>query len=432
MTALNLSCAELTALYYLRDFQKAAFLPSHKMANWMRRAVVSPFAPFSYSSSGRTIIANLEMYERGTQNFRKPSFNINVVKSSDGTGYRVEEKVIVSYDFGRLLHFSKKRIYSEFSAKEANANKESEEVVLLVPPYSGHFSTLCKDTAKSLLKDHDLYVVDWKNGRDIAIYKGDFTLDDYIQTLMNFIRMIGRRVHVVAVCQPSVPVMATAALMSKYDDPLRPKSMTLMGGPIDTRINPTKVNVIAKQKKLSWFEENVIALTPNYYEGAMRRVCPGFVLLTGFMSLNMERHLNASIDHFQHLVKGDQDSIDAHRVFYNEYRSVLDLPADYFLDSVRIAFQEHSLPQGEMYWKGERVDTKAIRDVALLTVEGEKDDISGVGQTKAAHALCPNLADGMKKHHLQLGVGHYGVFNGRRWREEIAPTISAFIAENSH
>lgn len=428
MNALKLSCAELTALYYLRDFQKAAFLPSNKMANWMKRAVVSPFAPFSYSSSGRTIIANLEMYERGTQNFRKPSFNIKGVKSSKGCSYHVGEEVVVSHDFARLLHFTKKRIASEFSSLESFENKE--DVVLLVPPYSGHFSTLCKDTAKSLLKDHDLYVVDWKNGRDIPIYKGDFTLDDYIQTLMNFMRFIGRRAHVVAVCQPSVPVMATAALMSKYGDSLRPKSMTLMGGPIDTRINPTQVNAIAKKKKLAWFEENVIALTPNYYEGAMRRVCPGFMLLTGFMSLNMERHVNASIDHFQHLVEGDHDNVESHRGFYNEYRSVLDLPADYFLDSVRAAFQEHLLPQGEMYWKGERVDTSAIRDVALLTVEGEKDDISGVGQTQAAHGLCPNLSDDMKKHHLQMGVGHYGVFNGRRWRDEIAPIVSAFIAEH--
>lgn len=426
MKTIKSSCAELTALYYLRDIQKASVFPSNKMVGWMKRAVVSPFAPFSYLSSGRTIIANLEMLERGTHSFRKPSFNIRRVQSSAGVSYSVEERTVIDAAFAQLVHFQKRRISSEIG-KQSKEKEKDVPVILLVPPYSGHFATLCKDTAQRLLMDHDLYVIDWKNARDVPIYKGDFTLDDYIMMTMDFMRKIGSRVHVVAICQPSVPILAASALLASREDPFRPKSMTLMGGPIDTRVNPTQVNMLAKERDIGWFEENVIARTPAYYEGALRRVCPGFIMLAGFMSLNLERHVNASIDHFQHLVHGDQDDVEAHRNFYNEYRSVLDLPADYFLDSVRVAFQEHSLPLGDMYCKGERVNTKCIKDIALLTVEGEKDDISGVGQTKAAHKLCPNLPDSMKQNHLQMGVGHYGVFNGRRWREEIAPVISDFI-----
>lgn len=416
--------SEMSAVYYFVDFKKATYVPSNLLFDMAHRVTSNPFIPLNKTTTGRTMSANLEMMERFTHFYGKPSFEINQIVSQNGCVYKIHEDVLMNKPFCRLIHFRKELIRSEFTKDQAD---EKMPKLLLVPPYSGHYGTLCRDTVNTLLKDHDLYLADWKNGRNVPLYEGSFKLEDYIQYLVDFLHSFGERVHIMGICQPALPVMATASIMAAHNDPCQPLSMTIMGGPIDTRVNPTKVNKLAKEKKIEWFDETVIARVPHYYPGALRRVCPGFILLAGFMSLNLERHLNASFDHFNHLVQGDDDSAEAHRRFYNEYRSVLDLPADYFLDSVEIAFQHHNLPLGTMRWKGETVDPKAIRRTALLTVEGEKDDISGVGQTEAAQALCTNIPQNMKKHYLQKGVGHYGVFNGKRWRESIAPVIRDFI-----
>lgn len=427
MQALKNSCgshAEMTALYYYMDMQKMAFAPSNAFFEVGRRFTKNPFLPLSYTSAGKTAGAQLEVLERMTHSFQKPSFGIHVTEQANGSVCKVKEKVILKKSFSRLLHFQKEEIVSGLKKKSAF---DVGAKVLLVPPYSGHYATLCRDTVAALLKNHDVYVAEWVNARDIPIFEGNFQLDDYIEYLIDFLHFLGPDVHIIGVCQPAVPIMAAVALMNADKDPCAPKSMVLMGGPIDTRVNPTKVNEMAKTKPLSWFDDMVIANVPAYYRGALRRVCPGFILLTGFMSLNLERHLNAGLDHFKHMIRGDDDGADAHRRFYNEYRSVLDLPADYFLNSVKTVFQKHELPLGTMRWKGEKVDLKAITETALLTVEGEKDDISGVGQTEAAQHLCIHIPSHKKKHYVQSGVGHYGVFNGRRWRESIAPVISDFI-----
>ncbi len=414
---------EMSWLYYMREWGNLASSPLNRASKMGRRytdrLLSLPLSP----TLGHRTSATLEMIERQTNRYQKPSFGITQVISSRKKVYQVEEKIVADNPFCQLIHFKKTL------ADNPDLKVEKFPKILVVAPYSGHFATLLRDTCRSLLKDHDVYVTDWANGRDVPIYHGLFKLDDYIQYLMDFIHLLGDNLHILAVCQPAVPVLATVGLMAKHNDAHQPKSMTLMGGPIDTRINPTAVNRAALEKPLSWFAQNVIARVPVPYPGVMRRVCPGFLMLSGFMSLNVDRHLKASVELYKHLVQGDQESAEAHRRFYDEYRSVLDLPADYFLDSVRVAFQEHCLPRGEMMWKGERVDLSAIRKTAILAVEGEKDDISGVGQTRSALDLCQNVPEDMKHYHLQKGVGHYGVFNGRRFREDIVPVIHKFIRQ---
>jgi poly(3-hydroxybutyrate) depolymerase len=388
-----------------------------------RKVTTHPLSPYPYTFMGRQLSAVFEILERSTHLYRKPTFGLQTVTSSDNQLYDIREKVVAHKPFCRLLHFERHPLYVE---RGKNADL-SVQKILVVAPYSGHYATLLRDTVAALLKDHDVYITDWENARDVPLSQGPFTLDDYIQYLMDFVRQIGPNVNIVAVCQPSVPVLAMCSILAAHDDPYQPQSMILMGGPIDTRINPTKVNILAKEKSIEWFNRFTIARVPHYYVGALRRVCPGFLMLAGFMSLHLDRHIEANQSLFFHLTQGDEESAEAHRQFYNEYRSVLDLPADYFLESVYLAFQTHALPLGQMCWRGERIDPAAIRKTALMTIEGEKDDISGVGQTQAAHALCPHIPKSHKHHHLQKGVGNYGVFNGRRWRNSIAPEITKFI-----
>jgi polyhydroxyalkanoate depolymerase len=301
----------------------------------------------------------------------------------------------------------------------------------VVAPLSGHFATLLRGTVRTLLPDHDVYITDWHNARDVSLAHGQFGLDEYVDHLIGFLEVIGTEAHVVAVCQPCVAVLATVAVMAQSGNPAQPRSMTLMAGPIDTRINPTKVNELAISRPIDWFERNLIATVPARFPGVGRRVYPGFVQLTAFMSMNLERHVKAHWDLYDQLANGDREKADATRSFYDEYFAVLDLPAEFYLQTVSTIFQEHALPLGKLEWRNERVEPAAIRRTALLTVEGEKDDICALGQTLAAHELCSGLRPYRKKHHMQAGVGHYGVFSGRRWENQIYPIVRNVILANA-
>ncbi|MBF0306605.1 MAG: polyhydroxyalkanoate depolymerase [Alphaproteobacteria bacterium] len=388
-------------LYHMHEMRRAAVAPLRLMAESMRRWYGNPWMPIAHTPLGRTIAAGCEMLERTTRRYPKPAFDLG-------------EEIVWRSDFCQLLRFRRQ------------AEGEVPRV-LVVAPLSGHHATLLRDTVEGLLADHEVYVTDWLDAREIPAARGRFDLDDYIDLLRELLVFLGPRAHVLAVCQPSVPVLACVALMAADDDPAQPASMVLMGGPIDTRVNPTKVNEMATSRTLAWFERNVIHAVPANHAGAGRRVYPGFLQLTGFMSLNVDRHVDAHVKMFGHLVEGDGDSAERHRAFYDEYMSVMDLPAEYYLQTIQTVFQEHALPRGAMTHQGRAIDPGAIRRTALMTVEGERDDISGPGQTKAAHDLCTGLPEGMRRHHLQAGVGHYGIFNGRRWREEILPNVRDFI-----
>ena len=292
---------------------------------------------------------------------------------------------------------------------------------------SGHYATLLRGTVQAMLPEHNLYITDWRDARAVPLAVGPFDLDDFIDYIIDFVHFIGTDTHVIAVCQPAVPALAAAALMAAWNDPCRPASLTLMGGPIDTRRNPTVVNQHAQSRSLDWFERNVIDYVPWPNPGFMRRVYPGFIQLTGFMQMNLERHLEAHKSLFNHLVKGDCDSVQQHRFFYDEYLAVMDLPAEFYLQTVEKVFQEHALPEGTLRHRGHRVDCGAIRDITLMTVEGERDDICGLGQTEAAQGLCKKIPPEQRYHYVQPGVGHYGVFNGTRWRTEIQPRIREMI-----
>jgi poly(3-hydroxybutyrate) depolymerase len=292
---------------------------------------------------------------------------------------------------------------------------------------SGHFATLLRGTVETLLADHDVYITDWLNARNVPLYNGRFGLDDYIAVVIEFLQFLGPRTHVLAVCQPSVPVLAAVSLMAEDHDPATPPTMVLMGGPIDTRRNPTAPNVLATSRTIEWFEKTVIETVPARYPGAFRRVYPGFLQLAGFMTMNLDRHVSAHFDLFKHLVRGDGESASATRTFYDEYTAVMDLPADFYLETVRRVFQEHALPLGTLEWRGRKVDPSAIYKTALFTVEGEKDDICAIGQTVAAHELCGSLRPYLKRHHMQPGVGHYGVFSGKRWEGQIYPLVKNVI-----
>ncbi|MEN8196554.1 MAG: polyhydroxyalkanoate depolymerase [Pseudomonadota bacterium] len=346
---------------------------------------------------------------------------VGISKNDNGSGIiqygkpvGVTETIALQKDFCALRHF-------------ARATTRQDPRVLLVAPLSGHFATLLRGTVKTLLPDHDVYVTDWADAGMVPVEKGQFSLDDYTGYIVDFLRFLGPDTHVIAVCQPSVPVLAAVALMAEDKHADSPRSMTLMGGPIDTRNNPTKVNQFATTRTIDWFRKTVISTVPFGYPGAGRQVYPGFLQLTGFMSMNMDRHLGAHLRHFHHLIRGDGDSAAGHRRFYDEYMSVMDLPGQFYLQTVKTVFQDHALPKGEMMSGGRRVDPAAITKTALMTVEGELDDISAVGQTRAAQDLCVNIPVARRTHLEQQGVGHYGIFNGRRWRDLIYPKVRDFI-----
>ena len=404
-------------LYQLHEMQHLAWAPARVAAEATLQLFRHPMVPAAYTSYGRAVAAACEVFERVTRRRRKPGFGLDMT-TCDGWDIEVVEEVVLDHPFCDLVHFKR------------NVSRDDPRI-LVVAPLSGHFATLLRDTVRALLPEHDVYVTDWTDAREVPLRVGTFDLDDYIDYVIHFLRFLGPGTHVMAVCQPSVPVLAAAALMAGADDPAQPRSMTLMGGPIDTRRAPTKVNQLAMARSLAWFEQTVVDTVPATYPGFMRRVYPGFIQLTGFMSMNLDRHVGAHMQLFEHLVRGDGESAAAHRRFYDEYLSVMDLPAEYYLQTVRSVFQEHALPQGRLKWRGERVDPAAIRETGLMTVEGELDDISGLGQTEAAHDLCTGIPAERRRHLLQKGVGHYGIFNGRRWRNEILPQVRSFIRANA-
>jgi poly(3-hydroxybutyrate) depolymerase len=400
-------------LYTLYDLHLAAWEPVRQLAKAGEALFTHPYLPFSYTHSGRAAAAVCELVERGTRRYRKPDFGLETV-SIGGRELPIREEAVLEDPFCRLLHF-----------RHEGAHEKPR--LLVVAPLSGHYATLLRGTVEALLPGHDVYITDWTDASEVHIAHGPFDLDDYIDIVIAYLEHLGPATHVMAVCQPSVPVMAAVAFMSADDHPCLPPSMTLMGGPIDTRVNPTQVNELATSRTLSWFERTVVTRVPFGYEGAGRLVYPGFLQLTGFMSMNLDRHVGAHMKLFEHLVEGDGDGAEAHRNFYDEYMSVMDLPAEYYVQTIKTVFQDHALPEGTMTHRGRRVDLSAIKKTALMTVEGELDDISGVGQTRAAHDLCGSIPKSRKQHYEQPQTGHYGIFNGRKWREMIMPRVAAFI-----
>lgn len=404
--------------YQLYELNHAAMAPFRAAADAMRLVYANPLNPFSQTPFGRTIAASLEMFERTTRRYGKPDFGLKETIVGDSK-VAVREEIVWSRAFCNLLHFARK-----------TPSGHRDPRILIVAPMSGHYATLLRGTVEALLPSADIYITDWVDARMVPMTDGTFDFDDYVDYVIEMLHFLGPDTHVIAVCQPSVPVLAAAAVMEEANDPLSPSSMTLMGGPIDTRINPTAVNKLAEERPLTWFAENVIMNVPWPQPGFMRPVYPGFLQLSGFMSMNLDRHVVAHKEFFMHLVKNDGEP-EKHRDFYDEYLAVMDLTAEFYLQTVDQVFMKHSLPKGELIHRGKRVDPAAIRNVALLTVEGENDDISGVGQTKAAQTICVNIPDDMRMHYLQPDVGHYGVFNGSRFRREIAPRIVNFVREHS-
>ncbi|MGF0539754.1 polyhydroxyalkanoate depolymerase [Agrobacterium sp. ES01] len=406
--------------YQMYELNHAAMAPVRASVDAMRMAIGNPLNPVSHTVFGRTMSAGLEVFERVTRRYAKPEFGLPTTEIN-GKTVSVHEKIVWQKPFCNLINFQ--RVLPQGHGEDPK--------ILIVAPMSGHYATLLRGTVEALLPSADVYISDWIDARTVPVTEGSFDLDDYVDYVIEMLHHLGPNTHVVAVCQPSVPVLAAAAVMESAGDPLSPASMTLMGGPIDTRINPTAVNELAQNKPLQWFEDNVIMNVPWPLPGFMRPVYPGFLQLSGFMSMNLDRHVIAHKDFFMHLVKNDGEPAEKHRDFYDEYLAVMDLTAEFYLQTVDTVFIKHSLPKGEMTHRGKLVDTSAIRNVALLTVEGENDDISGVGQTHAAQTICTNIPDHMRMHYVQPDVGHYGVFNGSRFRREIAPRIIVFANEHS-
>lgn len=381
--------------------------------NWL----TNPANPFSYVGGSPLIASALDVFAHASAPRGKPEFGIASFEAG-GRSIDITEEIVLRKPFGQLKRFVKQGV------------KKPGPRVLIVAPMSGHFATLLRGTVERMLPLHDVYITDWRDAKMVPLSEGKFDLDDYVDYLVEYLEQIGKGAHIVAVCQPSVPAYAAVALMSALEHPALPASLTMMGGPVDTREAPTEVNSLATGRPHAWFEHNAIASVPSYYPGAGRRVYPGFLQLAGFMSMNLGNHLMSHWEMFKHLVVGDGESAEATKSFYDEYRSVCDMTAEFYLQTVDVVFQTHALPKGEYVHRGVRVDPRTIRKVALLAVEGERDDISGVGQTKAALKLAKNLPADKKQYLLARDVGHYGIFNGRKWRETIAPVVEAFIARH--
>ncbi len=410
-------------LYTLHEAAYRSAAPLRMAAQLARDFWRSPTNPAAASRMGRTFYAQADLIANLTRRYFKPAWGIDQVVVR-GETVAVRRETPWSSPWVKLRHFTR----DPEGLARAGAAADST-AVLIVAPLSGHFSTLLRGTVRTFLADHDVYVTDWSNARDVPIFEGRFDMDDYIDQIDQILRVIGRRAHVVAVCQPGPPVLAAAALMAKDGDPLRPATLTLMGSPIDARLAPTATNRLASEQPFAWFASNMIHTVPAPYAGLWRRVYPGFVQLYSFLSMNADAHQEAHRRYFDNLVRGDGDSADKHREFYDEYMSVLDLSEEFYLQTVDVVFQRHLLAKGEFTHRGRLVEPAAMTDIGLMTVEGEKDDISGVGQTQAAHALCPNVPAGLRELYVQPDVGHYGVFNGRRFAGEIYPRVREFIAK---
>jgi poly(3-hydroxybutyrate) depolymerase len=413
MLTRSLDYKMLYPFYEMNHFamQPLRFAASAGLAFWQHSA-----NPLSTTHMGRSAAASLSMFERATRRYEKPSFNISNTQIK-GKDVAVQEIVVWQTPFCKLINFS----------KDVSVKIKPQTKLLMVAPMSGHHATLLRGTIEAMLPHYDVYVTDWMDARDVPAGAGTFDLDDYADAVTAMLHYLKSRAHVMAVCQPSVPVMAAVSLMSAANDPLVPLSMVLMGGPIDTRRNPTAVNRLAEEKGADWFRQNVIMKVTGPHAGVGRDVYPGFMQLGGFLAMNMDRHLKAHRDLYHNLVDGEDVDAEKQESFYDEYMAVMDLTAEFYLQTIDRVFVYHDLPSGTYLHRGEKIDPALITKTALMTIEGERDDISGVGQTEAAHDLCPNIPAAKKLHHLQMGVGHYGVFSGSKFRTEVAPLIVKFL-----
>lgn len=412
-------------LYHLRDMQLAALVPWHLAAVTAQKTLLSPLAPFAQSEMGKAFSAQMKMLERATRFYDRPSFNIRHTKFR-GEPIRVKETTIDANAFCRLVHFERAPDNAEIRARAAGDPR-----VLIVTPLSGHFATLMRGTVEAMLPSHNVIITDWTDAKMIPMALGKFNLEDQISLLMGMIRKLGPDLHIVAISQASVVTLSAVALLAEHKEEAQPRTLTLIGGPIDARKAYAVQYELAQNHPLSWFYENQVQLVPPYYPGAFRPVYPGFMQLQDRMNLTLDRHLTEQIKYFYHLVRGDEDAIADHENFYDEFLAVMDVPAELYLQYVDCFYKRADLAEGNFTWYGNKVDLSTIRKTAILTIEGEQDDLSPPGQTMAVHELCPNLPAEMKRAHLEIGVGHYGVFSGRKWRNNIQPEIHKFIRVHS-
>ncbi|OYY61454.1 MAG: polyhydroxyalkanoate depolymerase [Burkholderiales bacterium 28-67-8] len=410
-------------IYQLYEANRALLNPLAEFSSASSKLYSHPLSPFTHTPLAPRVSAGLNLMHRLSKAYEKPEFNIHTV-NVEGVDVAVQQQVILDKPFCRLLRF--KRFTDNLPMLK---RMKEQPTVLVVAPLSGHHSTLLRETVRELLHDHKVYITDWTDARMVPVEAGAFTLDDYVVYIQDFIRHIGPEVNVISVCQPTVPVLAAISLMASRGEKT-PRTMTMMGGPIDARLSPTAVNNLAMNKSLEWFENNVIFRVPTNYPGSQRRVYPGFLQHTGFIAMNPGRHAQSHYDYYMDLMRGEDEHADFHRSFYDEYNAVLDMPAEYYLDTIRVVFQDFSLVNGTWEVKGELVKPQDIKTTALLTIEGELDDISGAGQTRAAHDLCSGISKSRKVHYDAVGAGHYGIFSGRRWREKVYPALRDFIANN--
>ncbi len=408
-------------MYWMYEMAQASLNPARAITDATRMLFQNPLNPWAHTELGKSVAAGCELFERTTRRYGKPEWGLHETEVN-GVRTPIEIRSVWEKPFCRLLHFDR---------MHAHPLRVPQPRLLLVAPMSGHYATLLRGTVEAFMPTHDVYITDWLDARMVPVAEGRFDLDDFVDYLIEMLHVLGGNVHVIAVCQPSVPVLAAVSAMEAERDPYVPLSMTLMGGPIDTRKNPTAVNNIAAERGTDWFRNNVITKVPFPHPGVMRDVYPGFLQLNGFISMNFDRHMDAHRSLFKNLVKGDGDLVDKHRDFYDEYLAVMDLTAEYYLQTVDLVFVKHALPKGEMTHRGRLIEPSKITRVALMTVEGEKDDISGLGQTEAAHALCTSIPNDRRIHYVQKGVGHYGVFNGSRFRSEIVPRLNDFMQSNA-
>ena len=412
----EVSPALTTPMYWMHEMVRASLNPARMMTDATKMMFQNPFNPLSNTEFGKSVAAGCELFERTTRRYGKPEWGLDDTEVN-GVRTPIEIRSVWEKPFCRLLYFDR---------QHPRPLRSPQPRLLIVAPMSGHYATLLRGTVEAFLPTHEVYITDWSDARMVPVSEGRFDLEDYVDYVIEMLHELGGNVHILAVCQPSVPVLAAVSIMEAEGDLFVPVSMTLMGGPIDTRRNPTAVNNLAAEKGIDWFRGNVITKVPFPHPGVMRDVYPGFLQLNGFISMNLDRHMDAHKKLFANLVKGDGDLVDKHREFYDEYLAVMDLTAEYYLQTVDTVFVKHSLPKGEMTHHGKRVDPSVITNVALMTVEGENDDISGLGQTEATHTLCSSIPDDRRVHYVQKGVGHYGVFNGSRFKSEIVPRICDF------
>jgi poly(3-hydroxybutyrate) depolymerase len=401
-------------LYNAYEFQRSLLAGASALANVGAELLTNPANPLAYFGGGPVMASALDVFAHASAPRGKPEFGIDHTEIN-GKSVSVTERIEARKTFGQLKHFIR---------EGAGAD---DPKLLIAAPMSGHFATLLRGTVERMLPEHDVWITDWRDARNVSLSEGTFDLDDYIDYLKDWLVHIGPGAHVLAVCQPSVPCYAAAALMAGEQHPCRPRTLTMMGGPVDTREAPTAVNQLATERPLSWFEQNVVATVPFQYPASGRRVYPGFMQLAGFMTMNLGNHMISHWEMFKHLVDGDDEGADATKAFYDEYRSVCDMTAEFYLQTVNEVFQKHSLPKGELMHRGVLVDPSAITDIGILAIEGERDDISGLGQTKAALTIAKKLPAKYKKHYVAEGVGHYGIFNGSKWRTRIAPVVENWI-----